>query len=248
VISLPPMLNKKYLRRFSEMISYGEGIEKEIKISPGKIKQGFVKRNIYREKDKQVIDKAAFFQWKVNCVSLISQIIPSHHIHHKSVEVFRDLMPVVDHLRWGLSTLKALKEDFRRGFLGDLLLQVESELVADYMGQAENLLKEGQLGKFDHVPAAVLCGALLEKALRDFCDKQEPPISKTKQNGDPKSLNPLIDDLKKAGVFNEAKAKQLRAWTDIRNHAAHGEFDQFTRKDVEQMIKGVKNFLEDYLK
>jgi len=34
----------------------------------------------------------------------------------------------------------------------------------------------------------------------------------------------------------------------IRNPAAHGEFDQFTRGDVEAMIPGINTFLADYLK
>ncbi len=58
----------------------------------------------------------------------------------------------------------------------------------------------------------------------------------------------LIDDLKKAGAFNEIKAKQLRGWADIRNHAAHGEFDQFSSTDVRQMIDGMTTFLADFLK
>ena len=115
------------------------------------------------------------------------------------------------------------------------------------MGQADALLKEGQPGAFDHVPAAVLSGAVLEKALRTLCDRQQPQIPITNANGDSKTLNPLIDDLKKAGVFNELKAKQLRAWADIRNKAAHGEFNQFTKGDVEQMLAGIANFLADYL-
>jgi hypothetical protein len=99
---------------------------------------------------------------------------------------------------------------------------------------------------FDHVPAAVLSGAVLEKALRTLCDQQNPPISTNKSNGERKTLDPLITDLRKDRVFNETKAKQLRAWAAIRNHAAHGEFDQFTRKDVENMIRGIKNFLAEY--
>jgi len=62
-------------------------------------------------------------------------------------------------------------------------------------------------------------------------------------NGDDKTMNTMIDDLKKAGVYNELKAKQLRSWADIRNSAAHGQFDQFKRMDVEQMLKGIKDFL-----
>ena len=126
--------------------------------------------------------------------------------------------------------------------------RVREHFGPDYMGQAEHLLMEGQPGKFDHVPAAVLSGAVLEKALRTLCSEQQPSISLTTSRGEPKTLNPLVDDLKKAGLFNEAKAKQLRAWAAIRNHAAHGEFDQFSRKDVEQMIQSIKSFLADYVK
>ena len=113
------------------------------------------------------------------------------------------------------------------------------------MEQAEGLLKEGQSGKYDHVPAAVLAGAVLEKSLRSLCDKQVPPVPTLNSKGEQKTLNPLIDDLKKSGLFNESKAKQLRAWAAIRNHAAHGEFDQFNRTDVEQLLQGVNNFLAD---
>lgn len=60
-------------------------------------------------------------------------------------------------------------------------------------------------------------------------------------------MNPLIDELKSAGVFNELKAKQLRGWADIRNAAAHGESEKFKRTDVEAMIPGVANFLADHL-
>jgi hypothetical protein len=146
-----------------------------------------------------------------------------------------------------LGILEALRDDLEKGFLDNFVLKMEAELAADYMGQAEGLLKEGQSGKFDHVPAAVLSGAVLEKALRTLCERQQPPIPTTNANGDHKTLNPLIDDLKKAGVFNELKAKQLRAWADIRNKAAHGEFAQFAKTDVEQMLNGVANFLADYL-
>jgi len=243
---LPPSLLGKYLDRFDELISVGEGIAHRVQTIPGKVKESFVRGTLYKEKERYKIETAAFYQWKVNCANLISQVVPSQHTHRKIVKVFRDLMPRIEQVQWGVANLRALKEDFEKGSLGNLLLQVESELAADYMGQAEGLLVEGQQEKFDHVPAAVLAGAILEKVLRTLCDQQQQPISTIKSSGERKTLDPLISDLKKAGVFNETKAKQLRAWAAIRNHAAHGEFDQFARKDVEDMIRGIRNFLADY--
>lgn len=185
-------------------------------------------------------------KWKTNCASLLDQVIPAKSIHRDAITTLLGIYEP-NHLAWAVNTLRGLEDDFKNGFLGNFHLFIESAIATDYMGQAESLLTEGQSGKFDHVPAAVLAGAVLEKALRTLCEKQNPRIPVLNPKGEPKTLNPLIDDLKKAGIFNEAKAKQLRGWAAIRNHAAHGEFDQFTRSDVEQLLQGVNNFLADFL-
>jgi hypothetical protein len=109
-------------------------------------------------------------------------------------------------------------------------------------------LREGQPGQFDHVPATVLAGAVLEKALRTLCNEQQPPVSIVNARGEPRALDSLIDELKKAELFNELKAKQLRSWADIRNAAAHSHFSDFGKTNVAQMISGINNFLVDYLK
>jgi hypothetical protein len=128
-----------------------------------------------------------------------------------------------------------------------LYQQIEDNVVADYMGQAEQLLGEGVSGHHDHVPAAVLAGAVLEDALRRLCQRQSPPVEILKPNNKNKMLNDLINDLKTAQVYSELKAKELRLWAGIRNAAAHGQFEEFDRAEVESMIKGVQNFLANYL-
>ena len=192
--------------------------------------------------------------WQVKCLTLLSQIVPQKNYNWKLIEELGKLdelnkvdMIYRSKLNRVLAYLKAIKSDFQCGFLQNLEVEIESEIAADYMGQAEQLLAEGTTGKYDHVPAAVLSGAVLEKALRTLCGKQVPPISTVKNNGEKLTLNPLIDKLRKAGVFNESTAKQLRAWADIRNAAAHGEFDNFIRSDVETMIKGINSFLATYM-
>lgn len=144
-------------------------------------------------------------------------------------------------------TLQGIKDIYEKGFLDDLETRVAANISADYMTQVEGLLDEGQPGQYDHVPGAVLCGAVLEDALRRLCDRQAPPVPTDKPNGRPKALNALIQDLQKANAFNKLKAQQLRGWAHVRNSAAHGKFDEFGRDDVELMVKGVKNFLADNL-
>ena len=50
-------------------------------------------------------------------------------------------------------------------------------------------------------------------------------------------------DLAKEGVYNKLVQKQVTALADIRNNAAHGHYDQFTKEDVASMIKEVQRIL-----
>ena len=117
-MSLPPVLQKKYLDRFDELICTGETIEKNIKTIHGRRFSSFVQPDRVRhEPDKHVVNWSDFIQWQTNCLSLLSQIIPVGHAHKKSLDVFGKLTNKLDNLQWGMSTLKALKEDFEKGLL-----------------------------------------------------------------------------------------------------------------------------------
>ena len=257
-MSLPVNLHKKYLIRFDELISKGGIIAKQIKEDKNNCSTSYI--------------SSEAIHWRTNCISLLEPILQGNKAHSRLIKEFENLQigyflslaihnddqKSTDHIKYdversmaeAVGKLKAIKYDFENGFLDNLSMQIEAEIAADYMGQAEQLLDECKNGKYDHVPAAVLTGAVLEKSLRTLCDQQTPPIStfKTTPRGSgPLTLNPLIDALKKAELFNELKAKQLRAWADIRNAAAHGNFDEFSRSDIEQMINGVKDFLATYM-
>lgn len=230
---LPPDIDSKVRARFSKL----EAEAKEL-------------ANWDSEWALNGLEARRFHSLKTNLITLVTFL--SNPKHEKLLIDIRaiaghegNVAPSHVHRLVGLFT--ALKDDYEEGMLDSLSELIEVNIAADYLGQAEQLLKEGQSGKYDHVPAAVLTGAILEDALRRLCQRQNPPIPLVNAKGESKTLNPLIDDLKKAGIFNELKAKQLRSWADIRNAAAHGEFDKFKRTDVEQMIAGVQNFLADFL-
>jgi hypothetical protein len=125
-------------------------------------------------------------KWRTNCIALLepwregSKL--TERIDHISQARARE-----EDLKTCVGILQNLRQTIEEGFLDDLSLKVESEIAADYMGQAEQLLKEGQPGKFDYVPAAVLSGAALEKGLRTLCGQQQPPVLITDAKGAPKT-------------------------------------------------------------
>jgi hypothetical protein len=236
----------KLLSRFDELVSEGEKILAAAEDVPATYRIDTFGEHRLRSRGYAKLDLDRFVEWRTKSTTLLAHIIPKEHVQYNLVQNVVKLQASKEQLQGAISALKGLKNDLETGFLDTIFTRIEAQVASDYMGQAERLLADGHPGKFDHVPAAVLAGAVLEKGLRTMCAQQQPPIDTVNPNGEPKTLNPLIDDLKKAGLYNELKAKQLRAWADIRNKAAHGDFDQFKRTDVEQMLQGITNFLADY--
>ena len=226
-MSLPKELDERVRRRFDQLIK--EGFELLISI-----------------KDKPDAIKYSSFITKVKNLTRFILDTSQYHQYLNEIQELekKNRATMSAHLIYGI--LKGLKDDYESGMLDDLSQMIEANLTYDYMIQAEQLLG-GKHHEYDHVPAAVLAGAVLEDALRRLCQRQEQPIPTEKSNGDRKTLDPLITDLQKRRKFNKAKADQIRSWAKIRNAAAHGNFDEFDRTQVDEMIPGIKKFLADYL-
>jgi hypothetical protein len=192
------------------------------------------------------IDHSKFIEWRTQIISILSYIVQQDHLHFQTIKTLGTMKADESSLRGVIAFTKGIKATLEDGFLEKLSTQIEAEIAADYIGMAERVLLESTAEKFHYVSAAMLICAVLERGLKELCLKQEPPIPCLSEKGGYKTLNPLIDDLKKAGTISELKAKQLRAWADIRNAAAHGQFESFSVTEVEQMIQGVTHFLAEY--
>jgi len=226
-------LEVKIIKRIDELLVSLKALEEE----------GIKLNNIPWSEGKYYHYNTIFSSVRTSTHNLLGLIDKSEELGDR----INSLVADSSHINELKGILLSFKDDINAGLLSNIGSIIEANISGDYLTQAEELLMVGKTGNYDHVPAAVLTGAILEDALRRLCLRQIPPINTRKPNGKNKMLNSLIDDLKKGGLFNELKAKQLRAWTDIRNAAAHGEFGKFNRKDTEEMLKGVQNFLADYM-
>jgi len=242
-MSLSLQIKIKYLSRLDELIQQGGGIPMEQRSS-------FASANILTgEKHYRHYNVASwpdFIEWRTCCISVLDQVVPKSSLHRSVVDSFGKLGNRPDQLKFAVSFLKSIKHDLENGFLSNLNAEIEAEIAADYLGQAERLLS-GEINRdYSHVPAAVLAGAILEKSLKSICSQLSPPELAVNEKGAPLKLNALIEALKKRKFFNEIVAKQLRAWADIRNSAAHGNFEEFTRTQVESMLHGINTFLSQH--
>jgi len=214
---LPPQLHSKYLGRFDELIEEGDRI---IEVE---------------------VDSERFRQWQVKCGSLWQQIVPEGSIHWRRLQQIVGWAASDHAVQEILANLRAIKDDYEKGFLDNLPKLIRAEIAADYLAQAQLLVASGY-----HVPAAVLAGAVLEDALRKLCVENSIPTQTGR--GGPWTIDPMNTELAKSDVYNAPKAAEIRGWASLRNHAAHGEVDQVDSGAVERMLAGVQSFVGDYLR
>lgn len=140
----------------------------------------------------------------------------------------------------GINILHSIREQIENGWLVSFKDLVSAEIFTDFMDMAEYLLNEGYKD-----PSAVVIGSVFESHLRKLCLKNSIGMELTKSNGDKilKKADILNAGLCKAGVYNSLRQKSITAWLDLRNKAAHGKYDEYTKEDVRIMYSGVLGFL-----
>jgi len=110
---------------------------------------------------------------------------------------------------------------------------IQAEVFSTEIEQARELLAAGYM-----VPAAVICGVILETNLRSLCEARDLGIGK---------LDKMNADLAKAGHYNSLIQKRITSLTAIRNSAAHGKTEDFNAADVKSMIEEVERLVADWL-
>lgn len=238
-MSLTERVKAVYLDRLTELIQRGESL-------PMQQHSRVVGSNAYSgEKTYRHYTLASlpeFVEWRTSCAAVLDQVVPPTSILRKTVDHFPQLGDEPEKVQSGVAFLRSIKAELEKGSLDAIALQLENEILSDYLGQAEGILKEPGEG-LSHVAAAVIAGASLERALRSMCLTLVPPEPVVNDKDSHLGMTALIDALKRRQAFNEIQAKQLRAWAGIRNSAAHGNFEEFTRHQVEQMVEGIVAFI-----
>jgi hypothetical protein len=236
---IPPITREKYAQRLAELIRRGEAVTVSSKTERS---ENWVTGKT-TSRQVETVDWLKFVEWRTNCTSLLDQMVPISSVHRDTAMQFNRIKNNRSSLQFGIQFLKAIAEDFDQGFMDDIGTQIEAEIASDYLNQAKMLVLSDLNEHISSAPAAVLSGAVLEKWLRSMCAQLSPPEPTTLDNGKPLTMNPLIEVLRKRGAFNELMAKHLRAWSDIRNCAAHGRFEEFTTEQVKLMVAGISSFL-----
>lgn len=131
------------------------------------------------------------------------------------------------------AVFEAAREDFEGGYMNSVRHIVQAEVFSSELEQARELLNGGYT-----VASAVVAGVVLETTLRQMCEDNSLAIGK---------LDKMNADLAKNQIYTLLVQKRITALADIRNNAAHGHPDKFTKDDVRDMINYIEGFVSDQL-
>lgn len=212
-------------RRFNELVVKGEAVLAAKKVEHVSRSDGV---SYYK------VPSGPYLEWMTNVLNLIQRSFgePSIHFKHLS-EQYGNLTEWQSHFIDSFSLFKAAKEDYEGGYLFNVRTLAKAEVLSDALSQAKELLQAGYKD-----PACILARVSLESALKDLCDRHGVPHGK---------LEKMNVDLCKATAYNMAKQKQVTAWAEIGNKAAHGDWTQYTGQDAAAMVQGVEALVADLL-
>lgn len=180
-----------------------------------------------------------FREFETSSLSFIINLYGEKHPYYAS---FRNNCkdPYPSHVQKGRGVLASIKTEIEKGWLIKIKTLVSAEIFSDFLDMARYFLDENYKD-----PAAVMIGSVLEENLRQIANKNSVDILFVNNKGDtkPKKADTINADLCKAGVYSLLDQKQITAWLDLRNKAAHGEYDKYTLAQVELMYQGVLNFI-----
>lgn len=218
-------MTKIFRKRFDELVDQLSAVET-------------TKRSHHSELTGQyeAVDDERLLNWRVKAKNLLTNACgkdSEHFLSFVEAEKPRAFVSNVDTLKRVKAVFYAAKEDYEGGYLQSIRSLVQADVFENELDQSRELLSSGY-----HAASAVVAGVVLETTLRSICAKYNIPIGK---------LEKMNADLTKAGHYNSPVQKKITALYAIRNSAAHGNSNAFTKEDVSLMITEVERLVTDAL-
>ena len=183
-------------------------------------------------------DPARFWTFRTASLSFLQNFFGPTHPYYLNFEervlAARDFCYQV-----GCGILRGARDELHGGWALTTKAIVSAEVFSDFLEMASYLQREGYKDA-----AAVIAGSVLEEHLRQLCQKARIDIEKTNADGSksPKKNDAMNADLAREKVYSALDLKQVTAWLDLRNKAAHGKYGEYTKEQVDLMLGGITNF------
>jgi hypothetical protein len=145
--------------------------------------------------------------------------------------------PYLSAVARGQAVLRAAREYIDFGPVARVEELVAAEIFTDLLGIAGRMLRDGHPGV-----AVALAAAVLEDVMRRSARHRRIAI---RENVD--DLPALNAKLAQAGVYPPAVANRIEGWAALRRNAAAATLNAAAASEVEGMLRGVRDFVNDHL-
>ena len=190
------------------------------------------------DKYEEYVDSGKIKGFRSAALSFIERVYGKDHTHYKefsaAVGGYRS-----EDAQMGMSILESIKDELEGGWLFSIKGLITSEVFADFLEMSNYLFEQDYKD-----PAAVIAGSVLEGHLRQLCATNGIDVEFQSHGVDkPKKADTLNSELAKFNIYNKLDQKAVTMWLDLRNKAAHGHYDQYTKEQVSNMIQGITEFM-----
>ncbi len=186
--------------------------------------------------NQEFVDTVAFREWRVGCVAFLHEALGADSPYAKEFEFNCD-SPFLSAVARGQAVLRAAREYIEFGPVARVEELVAAEIFTDLIGMAGRLSREGHL-----IAAATVAAAVLEDVMRRSARHRKITI---RENVD--SIIELNAKMVAAGAYPVALRKRIDGWATLRLQAEAGTLSDDAHTEIEQMIKGVRDFVNDHL-
>lgn len=184
------------------------------------------------------VDSGALSGLRASVLSFISMVYGKDHSHYSEFDTATN-HNYETNAQKGHAILLSIQNEIEGGWVFSVKQLISAEIFSDFLEMAEHLLSQGYKD-----PAAVMIGSVLEENLRQLCSNNGIDIELEKDSSFvAKKADRLNSDLAKAEIYTKLDQKAVTMWLDLRNKAAHGKYEEYTKDQVELMSQGVTEFL-----
>ncbi len=186
----------------------------------------------------EYVDSAAMTGFRSASLSFVDRVYGASSPHFQQITEKADSNGV-SNCEAAISILKAMRSELSGGWMFSLKGLVTAEVFADFLSMADHLLDTGYKD-----PAAVMTGSVLEGHLRQLCSKHGVQIDEVKDGKSvPLKADRLNAELARINAYSKLDQKLVTAWLDLRNLAAHGQYGNYSKEQVHNMLLGVTEFM-----
>ena len=170
------------------------------------------------------------------CIAAIHRISGENSTYSLEVKRLLQSLPQLHaHTTSIVGIVQALRDDIDSGYIQSLTEIVHAEVFSDFIDMANHLSENG----FKDA-AAVIAGSTLESHIKKLCIKNGIALE---SNGKSIKTEMLNQALAKTPNYTLLDQKNVTAWMDFRNKAAHGNYSDYNNDQVKLLISSIQDFI-----